>query len=215
VRAEYRPGRQRRSGAPKVSRRRRPSPAVTPRPRSPERPRTGRSAADAGTATGTSPLDRDTLDATRQELEVNYLGLLSVSRAFAPALARNGGGALVNILSVLSWVSFPQIGNYAASKAAAGSATNALRTLLAPDGLLVLGVHFGYVDTDMTARVDAPKLDPVNVAAAIVAAIGNDDEELIVDPFSQGIKAALSDDQNLIYPRIHAQYDATLTAAAR
>jgi NAD(P)-dependent dehydrogenase (short-subunit alcohol dehydrogenase family) len=161
---------------------------------------------NAGITTGTSPLDGDTLDAARREIEVNYLGPLGVSRAFAPVLAANGGGALVNVLSVVSFVAFPRIGNYSASKAAAWSMTNSLRVQLREQGTLVVGVHMGYVDTDMTARLDAPKIEPAVVARALVDALEHDVEEVLVDEFTQQIKAGLSDDQRALYPAIAQTY---------
>src|ERR1700710_109095 len=115
---------------------------------------------NAGIGLGASGLGGDGLDDHRAEFEVNYFGPLAVSRAFAPVLARNGGGALVNMLSALSFVSFPAIANYSATKAAAWSLTNGLRTQLRGQGTLVVGVHAGYIDTDMAASVDGPKIAP-------------------------------------------------------
>jgi NAD(P)-dependent dehydrogenase (short-subunit alcohol dehydrogenase family) len=160
---------------------------------------------NAGVSTGTSPLSGATLDDARREIEVNYLGPLAVSRAFAPVLAANGGGALVNILSVLSWVTSPQIGNYAAAKAAAWSMTNALRILLNQQGTLVVGVHLGYADTDMAAAIEGPKLDPAEVARQVVEAIVDGREEVLVDPLSRQVRAALSGDLSLLYPQLAAR----------
>jgi NAD(P)-dependent dehydrogenase (short-subunit alcohol dehydrogenase family) len=159
---------------------------------------------NAGVSTGTSPLSGATLDDARREIEVNYLGPLAVSRAFAPVLRANGGGALVNILSVMSWVTIPSAGNYAASKAAAWSMTNALRVMLREQNTLVVGVHVGYVDTDMTAAVDAPKLDPAEVARQVVEALGEGREEVLVDALSRQVKEALSGDLRLLYPEAAA-----------
>ena len=155
---------------------------------------------NAGVSTNTSPLSGAGLDGARHEIEVNYLGPLAMSRAFAPVLAANGGGALVNILSVMSWITIPQAGNYAASKAAAWSMTNALRVMLRPQGTLVVGVHFGHADTDMTAAIDAPKLDPAEVAAQVVEALAVGREEVLVDAISRQVKEALSGDLRLLYP---------------
>jgi NAD(P)-dependent dehydrogenase (short-subunit alcohol dehydrogenase family) len=169
---------------------------------------------NAGVVGGTAGLlAADHLDGARHELEVNYLGLLTMSREFAPILAANGGGALVNILSVASFIASPTLGTYPASKAAAWAATNVLRTLLRGDGTLVVGAHFGYVDTDLTAGFDVPKLDPAHVAERIVAGLEAGEEEILVDPFTQGVKAALADDQTLLYPEVQRQYDAALAAA--
>ena len=159
---------------------------------------------NAGVSTNSSPLSGATLDDARREIEVNYLGPLAMSRAFAPVLAANGGGALVNILSVMSWITIPQAGNYAAAKAAAWSMTNALRVMLRRQRTLVVGVHLGYADTDMAAAVDAPKVDPSEVAAQVVAALDDGREEVLVDAISRQVKEALSGDLRLLYPEAAA-----------
>ena len=109
---------------------------------------------NAGISTGTPALGADAVDAARREMETNFFGTLAVSRAFAPVLAANGGGALVNVLSVLSWFTLPATAMYCASKAAAWSLTNALRVELAAQGTLVVGVHCGFIDTDMASAVE-------------------------------------------------------------
>jgi NAD(P)-dependent dehydrogenase (short-subunit alcohol dehydrogenase family) len=147
---------------------------------------------NAGITTATSPLDPDGFAAAQRELDVNYFGPLAVSRAFAPVLGANGGGGLVNILSVLSWISLPQLGNYSASKSAAWSLTNSLRQLLSGQGTVVTAAHFGYVDTDMTNGFDVPKLDPTDVANTILDGVERGDEEVIVDDFTRAVKASLS-----------------------
>jgi NAD(P)-dependent dehydrogenase (short-subunit alcohol dehydrogenase family) len=169
---------------------------------------------NAGIATGTSPLSGDTLDDARREIEVNYLGPLGVARAFAPVLGANGGGAIVNVLSVLSWISLPASGNYAAAKAAAWSMTNSLRTMLRGQGTLVVGVHVGYLDTDMTARLEVPKLAPAGVARQVVDGIAEGREEVLADDLSRTVKAALADDQRLLYPDVQRQYDALVGTAS-
>lgn len=165
---------------------------------------------NAGIARGTSPLDDDAIDGARAELEVNYFGLLNVARAFAPVLARNGGGALVHMHSALSWIHFPGSGTYAASKAAAWAATNALRVQLRGQGTQVVGVHVGYVDTDMTARVTDPKSTPEEVVAAVLAGIEAGAEEVLADEVSRTVKAALADDLGQLYPGVQARYDAAV-----
>jgi NAD(P)-dependent dehydrogenase (short-subunit alcohol dehydrogenase family) len=149
----------------------------------------------------------DNLDDHRSEFEVNYFGLLAVSRAFAPVLAANGGGALVNMLSALSWVSYPNVGNYSATKAAAWSLTNGLRVQLRQQGTLVLGVHAGYIDTEMTAAVDGEKIAPADVARQTVEAIAAGREELLVDDASRAVKAAVTQDHEALYPTIQKNYD--------
>jgi NAD(P)-dependent dehydrogenase (short-subunit alcohol dehydrogenase family) len=162
---------------------------------------------NAGIASYSLPLDAG-IDEARRQLEVNYLGLLSMSQVFAPVLAHNGGGALVNMLSVASFAASPQLSTYAASKAAAWSITNTLRVQLRAQGTLVVGVHVGFVDTDLTEGIDAQKLPPQDVAQAMVRALQAGDEEVLVDDISRQVKAGLSDDQNSIYPGIQARFDA-------
>ena len=107
-------------------------------------------------------------------------------------LARNGGGALVNVLSVLSWLTTPGSAGYAASKAAAWSLTNATRGELRDQGTLVVGVHVGYLDTDMTADITAPKSDPADLVGLILKALENNDEEVLGDDLSRHVKSTLS-----------------------
>jgi NAD(P)-dependent dehydrogenase (short-subunit alcohol dehydrogenase family) len=103
---------------------------------------------NAGSSTGSDLLVGD-LNDIRLEMDTHYFGTLSVVRGFAPQIAANGGGAILNILSGLSWVSFPEIGAYCAAKSAEWSLTNALRVQLAGQGIRVAGLHVGYMDTDM------------------------------------------------------------------
>jgi NAD(P)-dependent dehydrogenase (short-subunit alcohol dehydrogenase family) len=105
------------------------------------------------------------------EMRVNYFGTLDMCRAFAPLLVSNGGGAIVNVLSILGRVPSPRLGGYSASKAAAVSLTQSIRAQLAASGTLVIGVLPGFIDTDMARRVTAPKLSPQAVANTIVEAL--------------------------------------------
>lgn len=160
---------------------------------------------NAGIGRVGSPLD-STLDAAREQLETNYLSILSMTQAFAPVLARNGGGAFVNVLSVASWVASPILTTYAASKAAAWSYTNAARVALKSNGTHVVGVHVGFVDTDLTAGLDVDKIAPATVAAVALDALEADEPEAVVDDYSRVVKAALSDDQRSLYPQVEEQY---------
>jgi len=125
---------------------------------------------NAGSSTGADLLHGDPVK-IRLEMDTHFFGTLSVVRAFAPKIAANGGGTIVNILSVLSWVSFPQAGAYCAAKSAEWSMTNALRTQLAGQQIRVAGLHVGYMDTDMAASVTAPKADPEDIAAIAMTAL--------------------------------------------
>jgi NAD(P)-dependent dehydrogenase (short-subunit alcohol dehydrogenase family) len=162
---------------------------------------------NAGIGHGSTPLAAD-LDTARAELEVNYLGVVSVTQAFAPVLAANGGGAFVNVLSAASWIGLPRLTTYAASKAAAWNFTNAARVELATQGTQVLAVHVGFVDTDLSAGLDIEKLAPLTVVTAVLDALEAGDAEVVVDDFSRSIKAALPDDLNLIYPAIAQEFAA-------
>ncbi|MFB4282844.1 MULTISPECIES: SDR family oxidoreductase [unclassified Nonomuraea] len=141
-------------------------------------------------------------ESARAEMEVNYFGTLAMSDAFAPVLARNGGGALVNVLSVLSWVTFPHLRTYSAAKAAAWSLTNALRVELREQGTHVLGVHAGYIDTDMAAGVTDPKVSPAEVVAQALDGLEQGAYEVLADGVSQNVKAALSGGLELLYPAL-------------
>lgn len=141
---------------------------------------------NAGIGVLGTPLTAD-LDDARALMEVNYLGLLRVSQAFAPRLA---GGALVNVLSVASFRPAPMLATYSATKAAAWSITTALREELTDT--LVVGVHAGFIDTDLAAAV-APedKIPPSQVVDATLDAIRNGETEVLADDISRAAKAAL------------------------
>ena len=147
---------------------------------------------NAGIARGSAFLADDGVAAARAEMETNYFGPLLVSRAFAPVLARNGGGAIVNVLSALSWISLPTSATYGAYKAAAWSLTNGLRNELRGQGTQVLGLHVGYMETDMAARIDAPKSRPEDVVKLTLASLEAGAEEVLADEISRAIKQGLS-----------------------
>jgi NAD(P)-dependent dehydrogenase (short-subunit alcohol dehydrogenase family) len=147
------------------------------------------------------------IEAARAEMETNYFGSMRVARAFAPILRDNGGGALVNVLSVLSFISMPQGATYSASKSAAWSLTNALRIELRGQGTLVVAVHAGFIDTDMAAGVSGEKVSPESVANQIVTAVASDAEEVLADATSEMVKAALPNDLTALYPALQVQWD--------
>ncbi len=157
---------------------------------------------NAGIATGAGVLDGE--EALRREMETNYYGLVRVSSAFAPVLAANGGGAIVNMLSALSWLSLPDTAGYSAAKAAAWAATNALRLALREQGTLVTAVHAGYIDTDMAAHVDGPKAAPGEVVAQVFDAVEAEQPEVLADETSRRVKAGLSGDLRNLYPALSA-----------
>lgn len=144
---------------------------------------------NAGIVGGHSLLGSD-IEEIREVFETNYFGALRVAKAFAPILSDNGGGALVDIHSVLSWLG--GYGAYGASKAALWSATNSLRIELESQGTLVTGVHLGFTDTDMIADIDAEKNDPRDVARAIVDGVESGAAEVLADDLTRHVKSALS-----------------------
>ncbi|MFF4257590.1 SDR family NAD(P)-dependent oxidoreductase [Streptomyces sp. NPDC001663] len=153
---------------------------------------------NAGIATGAGLVTGD-LDMIREDLETHLFGTLRVIRAFAPALAASGGGAVVNILSVLSWVATEGTGSYAVAKAAEWNMTNGVRLELAGQRTLVQGVHLGAADTDMMAGRDAPMIDPADVARAGLDGVQAEAIEVLVDDPSRFVKAALSGDPAQLY----------------
>ncbi|HKP42723.1 SDR family oxidoreductase [Mycobacterium sp.] len=136
------------------------------------------------------PLLGGDLDHVQETFDVNVFGPLRIVRAFAPVLANNGGGAIVNMLSVMSWLAGG--GAYGASKAAAWSLTNSLRIELQTQGTHVLGVHAAFIDTDMASGIPLDKLRPAEVARLIVDGLEADAEEVLTDQMTVDAKAALS-----------------------
>lgn len=129
----------------------------------------------------------------RLEMETHYFGTLNVVREFVPVIEKNGGGSILNILSVLSWYHAPTSGAYSAAKAAAWALTDALRTELAPRGIHVAGLHVGYMDTDMVSYIPADqKTDPAVVAAQAIEGLLNGAPEILADELSRTVKAQLS-----------------------
>jgi NAD(P)-dependent dehydrogenase (short-subunit alcohol dehydrogenase family) len=122
-------------------------------------------------------------------------------RAFAPVLAANGGGAIVNIASALSWFAAPGAGAYAVSKAAKWNMSNALRLELAAQGTRVTSVHLGLADTDMAAGLQGPKTDPAVVVRTVLDAVEAGDLEVVVDEWSAMVKASLAGDPRAFYDR--------------
>jgi NAD(P)-dependent dehydrogenase (short-subunit alcohol dehydrogenase family) len=155
---------------------------------------------NAGSATGTPLLTGD-LEGIRLEMDTHFFGTLAVTRAFAPQLAAHEQSAVLNILSALSWVSFPNVGAYCAAKSAEWSLTNALRQELAPQGTRVSSLHVGYMDTDMTRDVTAPKSDPADIAKLALDGIEAGDAEIIADEVSRQVLAGLSAGVAGLYPQ--------------
>jgi NAD(P)-dependent dehydrogenase (short-subunit alcohol dehydrogenase family) len=164
---------------------------------------------NAGVASFARFLEPAALQVIREEIETNYVGTLRVVQAFAPVLKKNDGGMIVNILSVLSWFALPTAVTYSASKAAAMLLTDGIRMELRSQGTQVVGVYTGFMNTDLFARVNAPKVSPEVVAANTIQGILTDQEEILADPgtpnggpSSQYIKDALAHDRHGFYQSI-------------
>jgi NAD(P)-dependent dehydrogenase (short-subunit alcohol dehydrogenase family) len=156
---------------------------------------------NAGSSTRSSLFTGDLSD-IRLEMDTHYFGTLAVTRAFAPQLTEREHGAVLNILSALSWVAFPPSGAYCAAKSAAWSLTNSLRQELAPRGILVSALHVGYMDTDMAKAVEAPKADPADIARIAIDGIEAGEEEIIADDTSRAVQAGLSGGVAALYPKV-------------
>lgn len=141
---------------------------------------------NAGLLGGESLIDSD-FDEIRAVFETNLFGSLRVTQAFAPLLAANGGGTVVNVASVLSWL--PGYGAYGASKAALWSSTNSQRLSLRDKDINVIGAYLGYTDTSMISDLDVPKNDPADVARQIVDGIESGTAEVLADELTRNVKA--------------------------
>ncbi|MFW6773497.1 SDR family oxidoreductase [Nocardioides sp. CPCC 205120] len=158
---------------------------------------------NAGISTGTALMTGDEA-AIRREMDTNFYGPLLMTRAFAPVLRANGGGAVLNVVSALSWFTAPGAGAYAASKAAAWMLTDSTRLELAAQGTHVVGVHMGLVDTDMAKGVPAPKISPADLAGAGLDAIESGAQEVLGDEWAKFVKSGLALDPADRYAQIAA-----------
>jgi NAD(P)-dependent dehydrogenase (short-subunit alcohol dehydrogenase family) len=145
---------------------------------------------NAGITVAGDRLTRSSIDDIRATFETNFFGAIQVVRGFAPALGANGGGAIVDVHSVLSWIGLA--GSYSASKAAFWSATNSFRLELAPQGTHVLGLHLGYTDTPMVAAIKAEKNDPADIVRLAYDGLQAGEYEVLADELSATVKAGLS-----------------------
>ncbi len=156
---------------------------------------------NAGIANNAGIIDAEDTGAARAEMETNYFGVLNMVRAFAPVLAGNDGGAIVNISSVAGRVNFPVIGSYSASKAAVHSLTQGVRAELAAQGTFVAGVYPGPVDTAMAAEFPMDKLKPNDVARTILESLEAGEEDIYPDPVSSELNAGLLSDPKAVERR--------------
>ena len=152
--------------------------------------------------TGGPLLADNALEDADKVFATNVFGPLALSNAFAPALGGNGGGTIVNVLSVLAWYSMPGGGIYSASKAAGWALTNSLRLDLQGQGTNVIGLYVGLMDTDMTAGLDLPKSSPADVASQTLDAVERGAHEVLADESSRMVRAALSSELSALYPSL-------------
>jgi NAD(P)-dependent dehydrogenase (short-subunit alcohol dehydrogenase family) len=147
---------------------------------------------NAGIARPGGLLNPEANEAARAQFDTNVFGIVRVTQAFAPILARNGGGAFLNVLSAASWINSGAMTAYAVSKAAAWSLTNGLRNELRQQGTHVLGLHVGFVDTDLARGLDVVKVSPQSVVAAAFDALEAGASEVLADDRARTVKRGLT-----------------------
>ena len=147
---------------------------------------------NAGIAQPGGFLAPDSEEVARRIFETNFFAMLRMSKAFAPVLAGNGGGALLNVLSIASWVNGGELAAYSASKAAAWSLTNALRHELAAQKTQVLALHMGYVDTDLTRGFDVPKSSAQEIVGRALDGLEAGLDEVLADERTEQVKRGLT-----------------------
>ncbi|CAN7396291.1 SDR family oxidoreductase [Acidovorax sp. LjRoot129] len=147
---------------------------------------------NAGIAQPGGFLAEDSDAVARRIFDTNFFGVLNMSKAFAPVLKANGGGALLNVLSVASWFNAGDLAAYSASKSAAWSLTNALRHELAGQKTQVLGLHMGYVDTDLTRGLDVPKTSAEDIVQRALDGLEAGADEVLADEITQQVKQGLT-----------------------
>ncbi|CAB4666049.1 unannotated protein [freshwater metagenome] len=157
---------------------------------------------NAGVVIGSRVLAENSLENAKAEFETNVWGPFNLAKAFAPVLSANGGGAIVNVLSAVSWMSIKEVATYAMSKSAAWSLTNALRLELARQGTLVVAVHPAFIDTDMAAGVDMPKTSPHQVVERTLDGVAAGLPEVLADDTSAFVKNSLPKHIETFYPKV-------------
>mgnify|MGYP003576260537 CR=1 FL=1 len=147
---------------------------------------------NAGVAETGGFLQDHALESARRQLDVNFFGMLRMAQAFAPVLAANGGGALLNVLSIASWINRPLLGTYGATKSAAWALTNGLRHELRAQGTQVTALHMGFVDTDLTRGIVMPKSTPEAIVREAFDGLEAGLEEVLADLATQQVRQSLS-----------------------
>ncbi|MFZ6674658.1 SDR family oxidoreductase [Undibacterium sp. Xuan67W] len=156
---------------------------------------------NAGIAQPGGFLAPDSEAVARRIFETNFFGMLNMSKAFAPALKANGGGALLNVLSVASWLNGAELAAYSASKSAAWSLTNALRHELAGQNTQVLGLHMAYVDTDLTRGFDVAKSSAEEIVERALDGLEAGVDEVLADALTQQVRQGLKAARPIYLPQ--------------
>jgi NAD(P)-dependent dehydrogenase (short-subunit alcohol dehydrogenase family) len=162
---------------------------------------------NAGIMLASPMLAKDSESAMRAEMEVNVFGMLRMVQAFAPVLAKNGGGAIANMLSVVSWFLFPFNATYCASKHAALALTEGVRIQLKSQGTQVVAVYAGFIDTDMASDFDREKTPPRQVAERTLDGIRNGLNDVHADERSTAIWQAMRTDPDGLHAQMQQQWD--------
>jgi NAD(P)-dependent dehydrogenase (short-subunit alcohol dehydrogenase family) len=162
---------------------------------------------NAGLLRDSPMLGTNSQAAAREEMETNYFGPLALVHEFKPVLARNGGGTIVNVLSVASWFANPFVATYCASKAAEEVLTDATRVQLRSQGTHVVGVYAGYIDTDMAAGVNSPKTDPRAVVDRTLAGVETGADRVFADDRAEYIDRRVRTDPESFYADLQRLWD--------
>ncbi len=147
---------------------------------------------NAGSFTNRLLIGASDMSGAREEMEVNYFGVLAMCRAFAPVLAKNGGGAIVNVLSAAAIVNLPIMGGYPPSKSAARSLSTGVRAELSEQGTQVIALIVGSVDTRMAAHVAGAKETPEDIARAGLKAVKHGIDEMDTDAMASEVRAGIA-----------------------
>jgi NAD(P)-dependent dehydrogenase (short-subunit alcohol dehydrogenase family) len=170
---------------------------------------------NAGILLASPMLAEGSEDAMRREMEVNVYGVLGMVRAFAPILAKNNGGAIANMLSVVSWFTSPANATYCVSKHAALVLTDAIRIQLKAQGTHVVGVFAGFIDTDMVRNINQPKVPPQQVAERALDAIRKRQDQVFTDTRSEQTWKAVRTDPAKLHAQMQQLWDQRLASPSR
>lgn len=165
---------------------------------------------NAGIARSSPMIHKEAEDAARAEMNTNFFGPLAMVQHFAPLLARNGGGAIINVLSTSSWITNPFLATYSASKMAAAALTDAIRIQLRPNGTRVVGVYAGFIDTDMVAHIARPKTSPHQIVERSLSGLTNGVERVLADDRAVEVDARLRASRAAFDAELQGMWDASL-----